>query len=159
MKKNIELLRIIIEEYINYVNYKNIYHKVNVTESLLFGNSFVFCTPHEVLKNYIGAIEHHFYLNQKESLIFFEALSIIDDNLSRRGCNDFVFPDTWNFEERKQYNKELNILNGSPEYHIEDLEQNCDFVCSQDFSVCFYLKHKFKQFFENGQILDKISRF
>jgi hypothetical protein len=158
MKKNIELLIIIIEEYKKYVDYKNIYHKIFVNESLFFKDLSI-SVPHEILERYIDAIKNNYYLNTKESLIFFEALSIIDDNLSRRGCNDFVFPDTWNFEERKQYNKELNILNGSPEYHIEDLERNCDFVYSQDFSVCFYLKHKFKLFFEKGQILDKIKLF
>jgi hypothetical protein len=158
MKKNIELLNLIIEEYINYVDYKYIRHKVSVGESSLFKGLYI-STPYKILKKYIIAIEHNFYLNKKESLIFFEALSIIKDNLSRRGCNDFVFPDTWNFEERKQYNKELNIFNGSNEYQIENLEQNFDFVYSQDFSICFYLENKFKHFFEKGQILDKIKRF
>lgn len=146
--KELEIFKILIQEYKNYTNkYENYYIPKS---DLLKSDSFDNITS--VINSYLTFIEKNTFFTKNDQIIFFDVFDFISTKLSQRGCNDFEFPENWTYEERKQLNKEVNDLNGSPEYHTEDLNNESDFTYSQDFTIMFYLRKQFLDYFFKQKI-------
>ena len=156
INKNTQLLKMLIVEYNGSRRYNELNRSI-VLNSDLFPKYKM--EAQDALLLFSEKIEGNVYINEQHQVKFFRALEIIDDRLSRRVCNDFILPDDWGNFEKQEYHREFNEFNGSLDVFYDELSDNIDFSYTQDFSVCFYLKHKFKTYFEKEQLAIKIKDF
>ena len=142
IKKYNQIIQLLVHEYISYNRYSNV-------------NNVKYIHVFNDLVRFTNKIENTGEIPIGYRKVFLNYIDILSNELSRRGCNDFTFPDNFTLSERRKIMKEMHELNGDP----EEYEPNDEYKMTMDFIILFYIKKKYEQYFKHLETIKLLKQF